>query len=189
MEFYYHISEEPNIEKFVPRKTVGNPTAPEIVWALDEKSVVHYYLPRDCPRVIYWLKNDTSVDDQMKYFPSSEVSVSHKVMLLEQRWRNVIQHTTVYQYQFPASVFTCVDENAGYYGSTETVVPLKVEPATDLLCLLKMADIEIRFVLDLTNIVDEIRLTSLGFSMIRIRNAGKEYFEQRKGPENMFNWE
>lgn len=171
MQFLYHISEDPNIKEFVPRKTAGNLTAPEVVWALDEKSVAHYYLPRDCPRIIYWMKEDTNHVDQRKYFPRSKIS--RKIMLLEEHWYRTIQLTTIYQYYLPASTFTCVDENAGYYGSRETVVPLKVELLTDLFNCLEIADIEIRFVPELKSFANEIQCTTLGFSMIRLRNAGK----------------
>lgn len=155
----------------MPRKTVGNPIAPEIVWALDERSVAHYYLPRDCPRVIYWVKDDTTEEDQIYYFPSSKIP--RKVMLLEECWCTIIRHATIYQYYLPAAAFTCVDENAGYYGSTKTVVPLKVLPITGLLTLLEQAGIEVRFVSELRSYADEIKSKTLGFSMIRLRNVGK----------------
>lgn len=68
----FHVSEEAQIERFVPRipqrddldKNIG------LVWAIDEARLPNYLLPRNCPRVTYHVGKNTNESDMKKFFSS-----------------------------------------------------------------------------------------------------------------------
>jgi hypothetical protein len=164
----FHFSEDPTITKFVPRILPTRPTEPPLVWAIDEWHAPHYYFPRDCPRVIYWESKETTAEDVMHFFPQT---VTRKIIAIEGKWLESMRQTQLYVYHFPIATFRCQDENAGYYTSSEAVVPIKVEPVGDLLERLVNSNLELRLTPSLIPLRDVIISTSLGFSMIRMRNA------------------
>ena len=51
MRALYHVSEEPDIQEFVPRRS--EEAGDVVVWAIDEAHLRNYLVPRDCPRVTY----------------------------------------------------------------------------------------------------------------------------------------
>ena len=66
----FHVSEEPDIHFFEPRipsrsdldKNVG------LVWAIDEARLPNFLTPRDCPRVAYYIGENTTEEDKKKFF-------------------------------------------------------------------------------------------------------------------------
>ena len=53
-ERLYHVSDQPGIPLFEPRPVrAGHPRGdlPPVVWAVGERLLHNYLLPRDCPRV------------------------------------------------------------------------------------------------------------------------------------------
>ena len=66
----YHISEEAGIEVFVPRPVKNQSCGVEgnAVWAIDEEHLANYLLPRDCPRVTYFIDAKTTMADVAKFF-------------------------------------------------------------------------------------------------------------------------
>lgn len=77
----YHVSEEPNIELFEPRLPNRNDLDKKVglVWAIDENRLPNFLTPRDCPRVTYYIGENTSQEDIDKYFTSS--SIRHTVII------------------------------------------------------------------------------------------------------------
>ena len=69
----FHVSEEANIEKFVPRipyrKDVDQSKG--LVWSLEEAPVPHWLTPRDCPRVGYRVVESSTQEDISRFFSSS----------------------------------------------------------------------------------------------------------------------
>ena len=69
----FHVSEEPDIDKFVPRipyredmdKSKG------LVWALTEPALPNWLTPRDCPRVGYRATEESTQDDIRLTYRSS----------------------------------------------------------------------------------------------------------------------
>lgn len=51
----FHVSEESNIEIFVPRKPSGNDIdkSAGLVWSVSEACLPNFLTPRDCPRATY----------------------------------------------------------------------------------------------------------------------------------------
>lgn len=162
----YHFSEEKDISIFKPRtsKTSVKP----VVWAIDSEHALHYYFPRNCPRVIYWKTKQTNEQDLASFFLESSV---HKIIVVETGWLKQIRETTLYKYTFEKDSFELFDENAGYYVSEEEIIPIRVEPVGDLLGKLVDEKIELRFTPNLLPIRNRVATSSLGFSIIRFSYA------------------
>ena len=73
------------------------------------------FLPRDCPRVCYWDNSD------------------RKHIHVEQGWRDRIEQTTLFLYQFEEGPFFELDKNSGYFLSRQTVDPIAVIRIKDLI--------------------------------------------------------
>lgn len=128
----YHFSEDPYIERFIPRQSAAYPGLHPVVWAIDQKHALHYYFPRDCPRVIYWKGEDTSEEDSARFFADSSAA---KIIVVETSWLEMIRRTNLYIYSFDPDSFQLFEEakTAGYYVSFKESVPVHVQPAGDLL--------------------------------------------------------
>ncbi|TJY41997.1 hypothetical protein E5161_12455 [Cohnella pontilimi] len=166
----YHYSEEPDILRFVPRPVSSDPTGPALVWAIDETHAVNYWLPRECPRVIYRQSPKVSEEDLGRFFGSSSADT---VIVVESTWLDTIRSTRLYEYRLDSHGFELRDETAGYYISRHPVEPLSVQPTGDLLSrVLSRPDVELRFVPELHTIRNAILSSSVDrFSIIRFRNA------------------
>lgn len=165
----YHISEESNIEVFVPRKAEAWPDLPPVVWAMDEKHLINYLFPRECPRIIYSNSPRVSEVDRAKFFSQT---AANTIIAMESGWLEHMKQVRIYKYCFADDGFELMDENAGYYVSRETVRPLHIEPIQDLLEQLLSYDIELRFTPNLQSLKDAILDSTItDFSMIRMRNA------------------
>ncbi|MFC7440533.1 DUF6886 family protein [Laceyella putida] len=165
----YHISEDPGITCFRPRIPKSNPDAAPAVWAINEKRAPHYYFPRDCPRVCYWVSPDTTEEDRDKFFGHTSATW---IIAIEKDWFARVREAQLYRYELPPETFRCIDMNAGYYISQSTVTPTTVEPLGDLLARLMATRIELRITPSLWPLVEAVPASTVGFSMIRLRNAG-----------------
>jgi hypothetical protein len=165
----YHISEDPNIEVFFPRKSEIYKDLGHIVWAIDEVHLVNYYFPRDCPRIIYKYSENISQEDKNKYFSNT---VSDIIITLENRWYNIINNTILYKYIFEEEKFTLFDEIAGYYISKELIKPKSMYKIDNIMETLMEQDIELRFTQNLFPLKNAlINSTIKEYSIIRFRNA------------------
>jgi hypothetical protein len=171
----HHVSEENNIEIFEPRipyredldKTKG------LVWSINEKCLPNFLTPRNCPRVTYHSTDKSSEEDRVKYFSSES---SQHVVAIEHKWFETIKNTTLYIYEFDSSQFYLQDEVAGYYVSEVSQVPINKITITDLFEELFKRNIEVRIVDNLWCLYDEIKVTSLNWSMCRMGHAQRKIF-------------
>ena len=85
----FHVSEEADIEKFVPRIPTREDMdkSKGLVWSLTEPALPNWLTPRDCPRVTYRVKDDTTQEDIDKFFSSS----SRYCVAIEYGW-HVLPH-------------------------------------------------------------------------------------------------
>lgn len=166
----YHFSEESDIKVFKPRAAKAFPLLEPVVFAIDQEHAVHYFFPRDCPRVIYW-KADWSTDEDIQSFFSD--STVDKIIVVENDWLDRIRNTKLYVYTFAEDRFELFEEarTAGYYISKQEITPIKVELAGELLGKILAEKVELRFTPDLYPIRDKVIASSLDFSIIRFRNA------------------
>lgn len=166
----FHVSEEENIEIFLPRipdrndldKTVG------LVWAIDERRLPNFLTPRNCPRVTYHIGKNTSESDKDRFFTSS--TVNH-VVVIEHDWFDRMRNTTLYLYEFDPSDFELQDEIAGYYVAKTAQKPIAKYKIDDLFAELTARNIEIRITDNLWKIADEVKTSTLNWSLCRMKNA------------------
>jgi hypothetical protein len=163
----FHVSEESNIVIFNPRLPSRNDLDKSIglVWAINEKCLPNFLNPRDCPRVTYHIGKNTTQNDISKYISSD--TISH-VLIMENKWFEQIKNTTLYLYEFDVKNFKLQDEVAGYYVAKTPQIPIAKYVLTDLFFELFSRNIELRFVDNLWSIFDEIKQTSLDWSMCRM---------------------
>jgi hypothetical protein len=74
-------------------------------------------------------------------------------------------------YEMPSASFELALEEAGYYISRTTVLPLGVIEIRDLIGELLKREVELRFLPDLWPLSDAVIASTLEFSNIRMRNA------------------
>ena len=160
----YHISEDSTIERFEPRLL---PTADRpVVWAVSKERVRNYLLPRDCPRVTFFAGENITPGDRDRLLGASAA-----VVAFESDWLARVRQARLYCYHLSSETFNCVDRCAGYWQSTEAVVPTKVEIVDDCLAALASQAVEIRIVRTLWPLHDQVISSSVSYSMIRMRNA------------------
>jgi len=160
----FHVSEEPDIGCFEPR------TSEQIsglsVWAIDDRHLRNYLVPRDCPRVTFYACETTTAED-VKHFLGS----SSAVVAIESAWFDKLLQCRLFCYHLPAETFECVDEGAGYFISRHPVVPDHCEVITNPTGYLVSRGVEVRLLPSLWRLHDAVAASSLQFSMIRMRNA------------------
>lgn len=170
----FHISEDAGIPLFQPRPSSSffPGIRGDVVFAISEKLLHNYLLPRDCPRVTWYAKADSTLSDLDKWMGATSADF---VMAVETKWYPAIVRTKLYCYEFPAAGFTLLDETAGYYISYEPVAPVSIREINDIPGELFQRNIELRFLPDLWKLADAVRKSSLSFSIIRMRNALPHY--------------
>jgi hypothetical protein len=163
----YHISETPDIKEFIPKPSPRKKDV-NLVWAISEDKLPNYLLPRDCPRVTFFPKQNSDPADIKRLIGCSDVTV---VIAIEKKWIPIIKETVIYKYEFNSRDFTLEDEYAGYYVSEKTQKPISVTAIKNILDELLKYNIELRILPSLWKIREEVIKSSLGFSIIRMRNA------------------
>jgi hypothetical protein len=166
----FHISEKPGISIFEPRPSPShfdNITG-DVVFAISGNLLHNYLLPRDCPRVTYYLSENTTADDRYKFMGNTPADY---VIAVESGWYQRIKETVLYCYEFSPDDFTLIDACAGYYVSYKTAIPIAVIPVPNIMTTLLSRNIELRFVPLLGTLAAAVKSSSLNFSIIRMRNA------------------
>lgn len=166
----FHVSEESNIAKFSPRipdradmdKSVG------LIWAIDEKHLPNYLTPRKCPRVTYHTGEKTTPQDRKKFFSSGDKT--HAV-IMEKKWLETVETTTLYLYEFNPCGFYLQDEIAGYYVCESEQKPINKFVVGDLPAELAKRNVQVEFVDNLWQIAQEVQKSTLNWSLCRMSFA------------------
>ena len=173
----FHVSEEPGITVFGPRPSPSHFEAitGDVVFAISGNFLHNYLLPRDCPRVSYYVGANTTETDKDRFIGSSN---ANSVIVVESGWYRRVREIILYCYEFSTGNFALLDECAGYYISYNAEIPIAVSEVNDVMGELLNRDIELRFTPDIVNLADSVRRSSLNFSLIRLRNtkAGSTIF-------------
>lgn len=82
-----------------------------------------------------------------------------------------MQPCRLFCYHLPPETFCCLDECAGYFVSRQPVVPARVETIDDLPAALREHGVELRVVPNLWPLRNAVVLSTLRFSITRMRNA------------------
>lgn len=170
MSLLYHVSEDPEIKLFEPRPppSLDAGITENCVWAIDEIHLPNYLLPRDCPRVAFRRKPETTEQDERRFFGATQ---ANHVVVIEYGWLERAYQTPIWAYHFEASQFALADKSAGYYISKQAVAPSgKIEIKNPILELARR-DIELRLAASLWPLREAVVKSSLQFSCIRMRNA------------------
>ena len=165
----FHVSEEPDITRFVPRIPIRNDLnqSKGLVWAINERCLPNFLTPRECPRVTYHASEKTSKSDILRFFSSS----CHHCVAIEHTWHERMQKTCLYLYELDPSNFYMQDEVAGYYVSENTETPIERLRIDDLLGELFERSIEIRLVNNLWILADAVIESTLNYSICDMQNA------------------
>ena len=168
----FHVSEDSGIKIFVPRPSpsyfeeINNP----VVFSITDKLLHNYLLPRNCPRVTFYSKEDTTQEDRDKFFGPN---TNQFVIAVENGWRETIKKTTLFCYELPDDTFQPLDKGAGYFISYKEVEPVSVWPVKDLIGEILKRDVDLRFMPHLSSLANEVSQSTLQYSLIRMRNAVK----------------
>jgi hypothetical protein len=159
----FHVSEAPDITKFVPRIPTRNDIdkSKGLVWAINEYCLPNFFTPRECPRITYHASDNTTNDDIARFFSSA----SRRCVAIEHIWHRKMQETTLYLYEFDPSNFYIQDSIAGYYISEHTEIPIKKFEINDLYGELFKRDIEVRLVNNLWILRDAVIESTLNYSI------------------------
>ncbi len=167
-DYLYHFSEDPSIERFVPRPVRIGPSDEALVWAVDSAHCHQFYFPRDCPRVLISKSPSTSAADAKTFFGHTTAKV---IAAIESRWLGRMRNTIIYRYTLPAEGFALRDEYAGYWVSEHECLPLEIEPIRDLMAALVDAGVDLRIMPSLAPLRDAVVESTVNFDIIRWRNA------------------
>ena len=164
----FHVSEESNIKKFIPRIPTRKDMdkSKGLVWSLTEPALPNWLTPRDCPRVGYRINEKTTYDDILKFFSSS----SHHCVAIEHGWHIKMIKTTLFIYEFESKNFY-YDDQAGFYVSDKTEIPISVTKYENLFEELFRRNIEIRILNNLWKLGEEVQNSSLTWSLCRMINS------------------
>ena len=164
-EKLFHVSETAGLTRFEPR---ADASGRRVVWAIGATRLHNYLLPRDCPRVTYYATATTTAVDRAAFFSAATTDA---VIAIERDWFDAVAATPLYVYEFDPRPFILDDAIAAYYVTTQAVAPLGCERIESPLRALLARPIELRVVASLMPLRDRVIASSLGFSIIRLRNA------------------
>lgn len=166
----FHVSEEPDIKVFEPRKPIRTDLDQSIglVWAIDERRLPNFLTPRNCPRVCYHPSHNTTEQDFDSLF--SSITTPY-VVALEAQWQAAMESTRLYLYEFSTDDFELQDDIAGYYVAQKTQVPISVTQLASPLQALFERGVEVRFLPELQTIAKRIQGTRVNWSLCRMAFA------------------
>ena len=159
MSELWHFSEDPSLDRFVPRD--GK------VWAIDERHSWLYWFPRDCPRACFWAVGETTEDDVECWLDGDR---DRRGAVIETSWLERLRSVRPTAYRLPPEPFDVVEDDRFYSASTPVDAIERVELG-DLLARHAEAGNELRIAPSLYPLWDKVIETTLAFSGIRLRNA------------------
>ena len=171
-----HFSEDPTIPVFVPHVAPTSREAEAYVWAVDGERAPDYWFPRQCPRAMAWVVAATSDVDRDRIVGAG---CGVRVHAIEYGWLEAMRNTRLYAYRLPSGPFRPIASPVASPGAephamvaTEPVEPLgPAEAVGDLVTCHAEAGIQLRLLDNLWPFWDEVVVSTLGFSGIRLRNA------------------
>ncbi len=166
----FHVSDDPDIEVFEPRPHATWPDLGRRVWAIEERLLHNYLLPRDCPRVTFYA-TDTSTDADVEGYLGG--NRTKHVVRVEEAWMDRIKTARLYLYELPPLEFSCFDEGAGYWVNQAAVTPANITEVSDLPRAIADRMIDFDALPNLWALHDAVAASTLQFSMIRMRFAAE----------------
>ncbi len=170
----FHVSESPDIRVFDPRPSPSYFETIEgnVVFAISDRLLHNYLLPRDCPRVTFYANSKTTTTDKEKFFGQSTADF---VVAVEESWYQKILQTRIYCYEMPTHGFSLLDETAGYYVSNASVKPLSMKIISNVAAELQGRKVDLHLLSNLHKLAEDVARSSLSFSIIRMRNSKADF--------------
>ncbi|GIG71118.1 DUF6886 family protein [Phytomonospora endophytica] len=165
-----HFSEDPTITRFEPHVAVTAAQPEAYVWAVDESRASDYWFPRQCPRVIAFVGDDTTDDDRDLIIGPG---CGDRVHAVEYAWLDAMRTVELYAYRLPAEPFRPFQADDPHAQvATVPVEPLgPAERVGDLFACHEAAGIGLRVLPNLWPFWGAVTESTLGWSGIRLRNA------------------
>ncbi|MEV4369886.1 DUF6886 family protein [Nonomuraea sp. NPDC049637] len=164
-----HFSEDPTIERFVPRVAQTSSLGEPYVWAVGHDRCPDHWFPRACPRAMAWRGPHTTDEDVARI---AGAGCGDRVHAVEYAWLRAVMDVRLYAYRLPAAGFAPIGDPPHALVSREPVVPIgPPEPVGDLFELHEQAGIQLRVLDNLWPFWHEVTGSSMEFSGIRLRNA------------------
>jgi hypothetical protein len=141
------------------------------VWAVDAVTAPSYWFPRDCPRVLAWVTETTTDEDRERIIGPGGGARVHAI---EHAWAGAMSTVRLYAYRLPAATFRPLGEPVPHAMVSRVAVEPLGPPVSvgDLLALHATEAIQVRLLAELEGFWAAVRASSLGFSGIRLHNAG-----------------
>jgi hypothetical protein len=160
----YHVSDDPDIAKFVPRITTRTDMQQTkgLVWALEESGIVNFLVPRQCPRVYYRATENTTEEDISRFFASS----ARQGIAIESIWHERMTKASLYIYEFDGAGFYPAD-GPMYMVSEHTQIPLSVTKVDNLFERLFERNVEVRILPNLHQLKEAVLQSTLRGGMMR----------------------
>ena len=161
---FYHVSDDPGITEFIPRITARTDmdNFKGYVRALDERGLINFMTPRNCPRVYYYAVETTTEEDIAKYFASS----ARHGIAIENIWHECMTKASLYIYELDAITFYKAD-GPGYYISEQTQIPLSVTKVDNLFEQLFEKNVEVRILPNLHQFKEAVMQSTVRGGMMR----------------------
>jgi hypothetical protein len=167
-----HFSEDPDISLFKPHVAATSSDPGAYVWAVDAFQAPSYWFPRQCPRALAWVGDETSDVDRDRIMGAG---CGDRVHAIEYAWWEVMRTTELFAYRFAAGPFRPMAAPGApphAQVATEPVVPLAPpSPVGNLIECHARAGIQLRLLDNLWPFWDEVTTSTVVFSGIRLRNA------------------
>ncbi len=163
----FHFSEDPSIAVFLPHVPRSNPSVGAAVWAIDVEHSPSYWLPRECPRVAVWGRDERERAALRETFGTA----SYRFHVIESAWMDRMRSCRLYRYTFDPEPFAPWPEAEGQHTAHSPVRPTSVEPVRNLIEQHEAAGIDLRTVDDLAPWKDLATRGPWTYSIIRYHNA------------------
>ena len=115
----FHISEEEDIRKFIPRISKEQWSYEKYVWAIAEEKLQNYLFPRECPRICVDLEKTEVLNEWLSL---TKTGNRKSIIFVAEDWEERIQNCILFKYEFDKQNFKLIDSIAGYYVSDKTEV-------------------------------------------------------------------
>jgi hypothetical protein len=163
----WHLSEDPTLMRFEPRRGADGASQEALVWAVDTRHTPLYWFPRDCPRGCVWTSSSTTAADRERFFA---VSAATRIHVIESSWLEAVRACRLFAYELPREPFV-PHGVGGFYVAREAVDAIGCHEVGDLLAQHTDAGIELRVTPSLWPFWRRVADSTLEFSGCRLRNA------------------
>jgi len=172
MRRLFHISDDKNIEKFIPRESKAIWNYQKYVWSISEDKIQNYLLPRDCPRICLKMNKLLTIGYCIEEL---ELKQYENIIFAPESWEKKIENSILYRYEFSSKYFKVIDKIAEYYVSEKVEIPIEVRIINN--CFEALGKTKTKLILLEGNSMNKVKENVINntneFSIIRWSNMQK----------------